>query len=101
MTVARWRAWYTGGHVYDGESFEDWCYLPDDGVLFVKVFFDAGGSRVASGHDHYWATPEGIYAHSNDSCREIEDRYPGASVKRGKWTTEAEMRRVHDEGMAA
>lgn len=99
--VDHWRAWYTEGRVFDGQGFEDWLALPDDGVLTVMLWFEDGTRRVEQGNDQYWATPEGIYAHSDDPTEEIERRYPGASVKRGKWTTDAEMQRVAAEAIGA
>lgn len=99
MAVARWRAWYTENRVFDGQGFADWAELPDDGVLSVMLWFADGTRRVEQGNDHYWATPEGIYAHSDDPLDEIERRYPGASVKRGKWTTDAQMQRVAAEAV--
>ena len=100
QTVARWRAWYTEARVFDGETFADWQALPEDGLLCVMVLFEDGTSRYAAGNNYYWSTPDLCCAHSNDPLAEIEDRYPGASVKRGKWTSEAEMKRVHDEAFA-
>lgn len=99
--VARFRAWYTEGRVFDGDGFEDWRALPADGVLSVMLWFGDGTRRVEQGNDSYFATPEGIYGHSDDPAGEIERRYPGASVKRGKWTTDAEMHRVAAEAMEA
>lgn len=100
--VVRWRAWYVGGQVFDGESFEDWRRLPDDGVLEVLVMFEGERrtSRFMSGNDRYWSTPDGVWAHSDDPHDEIAERYPGASIKRGMWTTDAEMNRVHVEAVA-
>jgi hypothetical protein len=43
------------------------------------LWFEDGTRRVEQGNDSYWATPEGIYAHSDDPAEEIERRYPGAS----------------------
>lgn len=88
----RFRAWYTEGRVYEGHGYDDWCALPDDGVLTVMLYHADGTRRVEQGNDYYWATPDGIYGHSDD--QQIEDRYPGASVKRGKWTTDEEMGHV-------
>jgi hypothetical protein len=101
LTVARFRAWYTEGRVFDGASFEDWRALPDDGVLTVMLWFGNGTRRVEQGNDFYWATPDGIWAHSDEPQDEIERRYPGASVKRGMWTTDAEMERVAAEAIGA
>lgn len=101
MTVRRWRAWYTEGRTFDGETFEDWRALPDDGALEFVVCFEDGTSRMASGNDRYWSVPGGVFlAHSNDPADEITERYPGASIKRGMWTTETDMARVHDEAVA-
>lgn len=101
LDVVRWRAWYVGGEVHDGSSFEDWQRLPDDGVLYVLLGFSDRTHRNENGDDWYWATPDGVYAHDTRQTREeIERRYPGASIKRGMWTTDAEMMRAHDEAQA-
>lgn len=99
--VVRWRVWYVGGEVREGKTFTDWQTLPDDGVLIVMLYHEDGTRRIEQGNDSYWATPEGAYAHSNDPAEEIKRRYVGASVKRGKWTTDAEMQRVEAEAMGA
>lgn len=101
MEVVRFRAWYTEGRVFDGSGFKDWQALPDDGVLTVMLWFANGTRRVEQGNDFYWATPEGLYAHSNDAPEEIERRYLGASVKRGKWVTDAEMEQVASAALEA
>lgn len=99
--VQRWSVWFVGGERIDGESFEDWRALPDDGVLTVMLWFDDGTRRVEQGNDFYFATPDGVYGHNDHPQEETERRYPGASVKRGKWTTDAEMHRVAAEAIEA
>lgn len=99
MNIARFRAWYTEGRIFDGESFEDWQALPEDGVLTVMLWHPDGTRRVEQGNDFYFATPDGVYGHNDQP--DNEDRYPGASVKRGKWTTDAEMERVATEAIEA
>lgn len=98
--IASFRAWYTEGRVFDGETFEDWQALPDDGFLYGAVMSSDHTGRQMGGNDSYFSTEDGIYGHSNDSVEEIERRYPGASVKRGKWTTEDELQWAHDESVA-
>lgn len=99
--VARWRVWYVGGGTYDGETFNDWQQLAADGVLTVMLWFEDGTRRVEQGNDFYFATPNGVYGHNDHPQEETERRYPGASVKRGMWTTDAEMQRVAAEAIGA
>jgi hypothetical protein len=99
MTVARWRVWYVGGGTYDGETFNDWCSIPDDGVLTVMLWFDDGTRRVEQGNDFYFATPDGVFGHNDDPLEINEQRYPDASFKRGMWTTDEEMERVAAEAI--
>jgi hypothetical protein len=96
----RWQAWYAGGGVYAGEGLADWKWLPDEGVLFVMVYFPDGTSRACSGDTWYFAfeTEEGeVYAHSSDPKEELDRLYPEASFKRGVWVSEAEIQRVNSE----
>lgn len=102
QTIARWKAWYTEDRVFEGTTFDEWESLPVDGVLSVILFHQDGTRRVMQGDELYFSTPEGVYAHdSRYSVDEVEKRYSGASVKRGKWTTDAEMERVAVEAMRA
>jgi hypothetical protein len=99
--IIRWRTWCVGGKVYNGSTFDEWSQLPDDGVLTVMLWHRDGTRRVMQGNDYYWATPDGVYAHgdSRDPVVDIINRYPSASVKRGMWTTDAEMNRVAAEAL--
>lgn len=99
--VARWRVWYIGGDTTEGRSFAEWQALPDDGVLTVMLWHQDGTRRVEQGNDSYFATPDGVYGHNDETVEQIEARYPGASVKRGMWTTDAEMARVAAEAIEA
>jgi hypothetical protein len=101
LTVTRWRAWFVGGDTLDGQTFADWQALPDDGVLSVMLWFADGTRRVMQGNDFYFVTPNGVFGHNDHPQEETERRYPGASVKRGMWTTDAEMNRVAAEAMGA
>jgi hypothetical protein len=101
LGVTRWRVWFVGGHTYDGETFNDWASIPDDGVLSVMLWFDDGTRRVMQGNDFYFATPGGVYGHNDHPQQETERRYPGASVKRGQWTTDAEMEHIAREAIEA
>ena len=106
MHVIAWRAWYAGGASYCS-SGTSWDELPDDGVLGVVTIFSkrapngARLKRMIDGRDWYWRAPgldgEPIYGFSDDDPDEIRDRYPGAELKRGKWTSDPEMSRVMAE----
>lgn len=99
LVVKRWRVWYIGGTTVDGETFDDWRGIPDDGVLTVMLWFADDTRRVEQGNDFYFATPDGVYGHNDDSLAVNKKRYPDASFKRGKWTTDAEMNRVAAEAI--
>jgi hypothetical protein len=100
MPIVGWRVWYDDDSVVEGHTFADWEALPDDGVLFVKLYEDRDNRQGMpygenqSGLDHYFSTAEGIHAMSNDTTAEILARYPGASIKRGKWTTVDKMHEI-------
>ena len=78
LDVVRWRAWYTEGRVFNGESAEDWDVLSDRGVLSVVECFADHTSGITQG----------------------EDEYRLGRVKYGEWTTDADMDRVHAEAVA-
>src|SRR5690348_5992396 len=111
MTVIGWRAWYFDGSDYTSREIA-WYDLPADGVVAVRVYFDQQApdgsplSRIMLGGncDYYFCAPgpQGpIYGHSNDPPEEMEARYPGASIKRGKWTDETTMYEVQDLALGA
>lgn len=97
--VIAWKAWYTENRVFCSCDVT-WSDLPDDGMLCVKIYF-AGVyadnkhlSRIMMGDDWYWKVGD-IYAHgSNTTVDEINQRYPEAEIKRGKWTTDEIMQKV-------
>lgn len=100
MRVIAWKAWYCGGAAFCSKEV-DWAELPDDGMLGYVLAFDKLDpqgrhyTRKNTGKDWYWMSPgmkeHPIYGYSNDPKEEILTRYPGASLKRGKWTDELEM----------
>ena len=103
MTVRGWKVWYGPDDVYPSH---DWAIAPDDGVQCVVVYFsddDALGHPkrlVLSGDSFYFLAAELDHpVCSNDSPDEIHARYPGASIKRGKWLSSEDftetMRRAH------
>lgn len=107
MRVIAWKVWYYGGAAFCSDSVT-WAELPDDGVLGIVTVFDERNPhngerfrRVIDGRDWYWKAPgpegEPIFGFSDDDPTEILDRYPGASLKRGKWTSDPEMSRVNRE----
>jgi hypothetical protein len=106
--------WYVNGVAgtadtpTDEELLAAWRNLPDDGALAFKFFYDAKApTRLAqhlNGNDWYWLQPTDsgvLFGHSDDAPEEIAARYPGAILKRGKWTTAEDMQRVVAEQAAA
>ena len=108
MPVTAWRAYYTDDRAF-ASTETPWRDLPDDGVLLVRLYYDEftrGGdvryTKSLSGDDHYFHVPgTDLFGCNNDPIPEIRARYPGAVVKRGKWTTHAEMQRVKADAKAA
>lgn len=104
IQIFGWRAWYTEGRVFVSREIA-WADLPDDGFLALTLYYNVAApdgyplARTLSGSDWYFKQGD-IYGSSMDGGdkadteAEIEERYPGASVKRGKWTTDAEMHGV-------
>jgi hypothetical protein len=95
MKVVAWKAWYRGDLAFCSTGYE-WEDLPDEGVVGVVIVFDDATRRNMTGSDFYWmATILG----QPTLCQGLHDdnpaeRYPGASIKKGVWTTDDEMRRV-------
>lgn len=87
----KWRVFYDGGRVFDSDSTE-WKALPYDGVQVVVVYLDPG-ERILSGHDYYFKAGDVIGGNS-DSPSSIRKRYPGVSIKRGRWTSDGEITEI-------
>lgn len=109
MNVIAWRAWWWDGTAYSSEDHR-WEGLPEDGWEAFVLYFDkltSGGvpyRRIMMGSDYYFRADTEIgpiYGESHDPPEEIERRFPGASIKRGKWTSEAVMDRIREEANAA
>lgn len=114
MNAMGWRVWVedfdlaAGYRVYRGVQ-EDWALLPNDGVLCVMIYFDDNAPsgmplrRIATSSDSYFMFigPDGHWAigDNNETVAEVLIRYPGAIVKRGKWTSDQIMQRVSGVAM--
>jgi hypothetical protein len=101
MNILGWRCWYEGDAVYQGRTFTEWQALPADGVIHVMVYYDQNDRsgkplRMSlQGHDHYFLTPNGVLGSNNDTLADIKQRYPGASIKRGKWVLADEQQKIN------
>lgn len=98
--VIGWRVWYEGV-VHDSRATR-WEDLPADGVQVVMLYHEGGTRRVMQGNDFYWRWRSDfgmVYAHGDE--RPEEARYPGASVLRGKWTSDENLKRIEGEAMAS
>ena len=65
-----------------------WEKLPLDGWVECMIYKEGCYRESLMGYDHYFKAPHrdgDIYASSNDTIEEIQARYPGAVVRRGKW----------------
>lgn len=99
-----WRAWFVIDNavkVFDGLSLDDFRALPDDGMEGMMLAFPDATRRNISGSDWYWAL-EGIngpiygqgFSPEYTSAADVVARYPGASVKRGKYTDEVTLQGI-------
>ena len=99
MKVIGWRVWVDGGKVYDSRH-NTWDSVPFDGIIQMVTYKESNYREMFSGHDYYFHAPHPkgtIYGCNNDSLEEIEKRYPGAIIKRGKWVPPEEMARIQKE----
>lgn len=94
-----WRVWYADGASYSSADIS-WDVLPDDGVIVLVLYEDFFGPdgkprrEIQSGADYYFCAPGAhgmIYGFNALGPDVIRKRYPGASVKSGKWTDRATL----------
>ncbi len=97
MKVIGWHAWYADGSQYDSKDLT-WCDLPDDGVVVIYLYKEGGYRESMCGFDHYFKAGN-VYGFNNDSIKEIKKRYPGASVKKGKWVSHEDMERIQQDAL--
>ena len=103
MRAIGWHAWYTDNREFDSKHIA-WDDLPSDGLAIVVVFMgdltpeEEPGTYTQTyhGYDYYWTIPgtplEVFYAHDDP-----KGRYPGASVKRGKWMPTEEFEQYAED----
>ena len=109
MTLIGWKVRYEDGRVFSSRT-SVWSELPADGAINVIKFQDELGSdgkptrQILEGYSYYFrqVTTGGgeILGATEDTPAEIEARYPGAVVLRGKWTTEEIMYAAQAAAMA-
>lgn len=87
----RWRAFYDDDRVFNSEDTE-WKDLPYDGVQLVTVYLPQG-ERHISGQDYYFKAGDVIGGNS-DPPSTTRKRYPGVSIKRGRWTSDERMAEI-------
>lgn len=91
FNVIGWKAWYVDGQWFTSRETK-WEDLPDDGVAVVMLYFEDGTRRIVEDDWYFKVEVDGKTLYGQDGwagSRElIQQRYPGASVKRGKWTAD-------------
>lgn len=97
--IISWRCWYNNGNgtVEYNSLSTTLDELPNDGFQAMRVWYSDGTGRFISGNDYYFFmdTPEGLlFGQSNDSIESIIDRYPSATIKRGKHIADREINRI-------
>lgn len=101
-----WRIWYKGNQKFDGETQSDWDALPDENVIGIAIRFgkdeyDITLAELVSGSDWYWMRNGKIEQSCTSS--DVPDEWlphnapEGASLKRGRWTTEEELHQIDSE----
>ena len=106
--VVGWRIYYTDGSGYNSSDTK-WEDLPEDGVIVLVLYLDeySGGGEVQhrivlDGSDYYFHIPgTELFGSNNDMPDEISERYPGAIIKRGKWTESSTFKATKTEAMKA
>lgn len=99
-----WRVWYDDGSVYNSGKHV-WTDLPDDGFLIRIIYDKTGiGKEIQMGMDYYYEAPHEsgypILGSGNDSDA-IEERYPDAVIKRGRWAPNEVWEPTLAEAMAS
>jgi hypothetical protein len=100
--VTAWKCWYNDGtttEITEYDSVNNTLEsLPSDGFQAMRLWYHNGRGRFMSGNDFYFFAnhPLGtIYGHSNDTYADIEQRYPGVSIKRGKHVPDGIMEQIN------
>lgn len=92
--VAGWRAYYSGGAVYRSATTPI-ASLPQTGLLVWMLYFTDGTRRIMHGNDRcFWynnGSTDGVYATTDETVVQINDRYPGAYIIEGELVSEQEF----------
>ena len=99
MNVIGWATWYDNNRIFTSEDAV-WEDLPDDGIQAIVLFQDDSSKNVINGYDYYFKVGD-IFGGNNDNPRDTAKRYPGAVIKRGRWTTTEEIHRINSEVLAS
>lgn len=112
--VIGWRIW-TSVNIFDSKGVAkvdwpaEWALLPDDIqiVMLYENWLTAGGAhyrQVIMGGDNFFIAPSahGIIINTSDDTEvEIQSRYPGAIVKKGRQLSDNEFKVISNNAMAA
>lgn len=112
--IIGWRVWYEGPPGSGPMEFDSneilWEHLPEDGLLALRTYEDEAkpngdpkGLKLA-GLDYYFMAdgPQGLVVGADNDRREINvsaeiaERYPGAVIRRGRWTDSLTMQQAND-----
>lgn len=95
-----WRAWYDTGDVYCSRS-NNWKDIPDDGVIAVVVYLSRDNSiekRILESSWYIFVDQDSrspiIYGSEDIIKDDVYARYPGCSIKRGKFTDDDMFYRI-------
>ena len=98
-----WRAWFDNDSIYTSRDSKS-ADLPGDGLLVRMLYYEGGGKQIQQGVDFYYEAPhssgESILGCGMDKD-EIEERYPGAIIIRGRWAPDEYYKRIVAEAMAS
>jgi hypothetical protein len=86
IKIIGWKAWYEDAEFSSDDT--EWGQLPDDGIVIVYHFKSDGRRLELAGDDSYFFAPTksgDVWGSNRETEKQVQERYPGAIVKRGKW----------------
>lgn len=92
--VAGWRAYYAGGTVYRSATTPI-ASLPQTGLLVWMLYFTDGTRRTMHANERYFwynnGSIDGVYANTDETVAQINERYPGAHIIEGVLVSDKEF----------
>ncbi len=97
LKVIGWSVWYEDSFYTSHDT--RWGDLPDDGVQVMYLYKSDGRRLHCSGDSSYFHVPPDVWGSNRDEPNEVRKRYPGAIVKRGKWTSLEKLQAIEKKAV--